>query len=61
MVMSKINKRMIKNGILFKDLCTKEFCIIHDFMNHSVEVCFALCCLICLEEMKTWSEKLIAS
>merc|ERR1719154_660041 len=30
------------NGILFTNMCTKKFCNRHDFMNHSVEVCFAL-------------------
>ena len=30
------------NGILFTDLHTKKFCNRYDFVNHSVEVCFAL-------------------
>ena len=41
MIMSNIHNRTPKNGILFTDLCTKHFCNRHDFMNHSVEICFA--------------------
>ena len=42
MIKSNIHNKMHINGILFTDLCTKKICNRHDFMNHSVEVCFAV-------------------
>ena len=41
MIISNIH-RTPKNGILFTDVCTKYFFNRQDFMNHSVEVCFAI-------------------
>ena len=39
---SNIHNRILKNGIIFTDLCTKKFCNKHDFMNHSIEVYFTV-------------------
>ena len=39
---NNIHNRKLKNGILFTDLCTKDFCNRHDFMKHSVEVYFTV-------------------
>ena len=42
MIKSNIHNITHINGILFTDLHTKKFCNRYDFVNHSVEVCFAL-------------------
>jgi len=42
MIKSNIHNITHINGILFTYLYTKKFCNRHDFVNHSVELCFAL-------------------
>ena len=41
-IKSNIHNKKLKNGILFTDLCTKNFCNRHNYIKHSVEVCFTV-------------------